>query len=64
MKSVEKHKELLKPKAPTHGLTTATLENLVHSFKKKYGIKELSHVSILPGEGEGIHYGAGGKDKK
>ena len=64
MSSVEKHKELLKPNAKTHGLTTATLENMIKSFKKKNGIKELSHVSILPGEGAGVHYGGTEKEKE
>lgn len=57
MSSVEKHKELLKPNSQTHGLTTATLTGMINSFKNKHKIKELSHVSILPGEGAGIHYG-------
>ena len=62
MNSVEKHKELLKPHSQTHGLTTATLTSMINSFKKKHGVKELSHVSILPGEGAGIHYGDGDKE--
>ena len=57
MSSVEKHKELLKPNSQTHGLTTATLHGMINSFKKKNKIKELSHISILPGEGAGVHYG-------
>jgi hypothetical protein len=32
MSSVEKHKKVLKPSAPTHGLTTATLVSLVNKF--------------------------------
>jgi hypothetical protein len=70
MSSVEKHKKVLKPSAPTHGLTTATLVSLVNKFMRKNGIKDLSHVSISPGNGSGIHFGDsdhshdGRKDRK
>lgn len=57
MKSVQKHKELLKPSASTHGLTRATLLGLIKKFMSKNKIQKLSHTSILPGEGAGIHYG-------
>lgn len=57
MSSVEKHKEVLKPTAQTHGLTRSTLVSLVNKFMKKNGIKDLSHISIFPGGGEGIHFG-------
>jgi len=61
MKSVEKHKDLLKPNSTTHGLTTATLLDMIKAFKNKHKIKELSHVSIKPGEGQGIHFGSSHK---
>lgn len=57
MSSVEKHKEVLKPTAQTHGLTTATLVSLVNKFMKKNGIKDLSHISVKPGGGRGVHFG-------
>jgi len=57
MSSVEKHKKVLKPSAPTHGLTTATLVSLVNKFMRKNGIKDLSHISVNPGGGAGIHFG-------
>lgn len=57
MKSVQKHKELLKPSASIHGLTRATMVDMIKSFMKKHKIKSLSHTSIKPGEGQGIHFG-------
>lgn len=57
MKSVQKHKELLKPSSDMHGLTRATLVDLIKKFMKKHKVQKLSHRSILPGGGAGIHYG-------
>ena len=57
MKSVQKHKELLKPSASTHGLTRATLLEIIKKFMKKHKVQKLSHTSIFPGGGEGLHYG-------
>jgi hypothetical protein len=66
MKSVQKHKELLKPSSETHGLTRATLVGLIKKFMKKNKIQNISHTSIKPGEGAGIHYGDSdhGHDKR
>jgi len=57
MKSVQKHKEILKPSAETHGLTRASLLEIIKKFMKKHKVQKLSHTSILPGGGAGIHYG-------
>lgn len=48
--ATEKHREDMRPTRETHGEDTETLKAMISKFKKKHGIKEISHTSVEPGE--------------
>jgi hypothetical protein len=48
--ATEKHKEDMRPSAQTSGMSLRGLQNMIKSFMKKNGIKDVSHTEVEPGE--------------